>query len=139
MKRRELVYAGTASPDGELVHAYYVVGPDGALAEKAEIYPTALGDFPPGAVVSYEVHKDGAIHLKGAKFERMWPDTKLLAEWTVRHDATSSSEAAWASKDLPRAFACMEPVRSAYRSLKDEELRGVLLAQMVRYVVSSDD
>ncbi len=138
-KRRELVYAGAASPEGELVHAYYVVCPDGALAEKAEIYPAALGDFPPGAVVSYDVEGTGVIHLAGAKFERMWPDEKLVAEWMVRHGATSASEAAWASKELPRAFSCLGPIRNAYRSVKDEELRGVLLAQMVRYVVGADD
>lgn len=138
-KRRELVYAGAANHGGELVHAYFVVTPGDMLSEKAEIYPTALGDFPPGAVVSYEVHQEGAIHLKGAEFERMWPDAKLTAEWTARHSATLASEAAWACKDLPGAFACMEPVRAAYRLLKDEELRGVLVAQMVRYVVSPDD
>ena len=138
-KRRELVYAGAASHDGELVHAYYVVQQDGTLGDQAEIYPNALGDFPPGAAVSYDVHADGAIHLQGAKFERMWPDDRLVSECTVRHGATLASEAAWASKDLPGAFACMEPVRAAYRSLKDTELRGVLLAQMVRYVVSTDE
>lgn len=138
-KRRELVYAGAARPEGKIVYAYYIVGENGALEDKAEIYPATLGDFPPGAVVSYEVHADGAIHLKGAKFERLWPDSKLVAEWTVRHGTTMASEAAWSTKELPRAFACMEPVRAAYRTLKDEELRGVLLAQMVRYVVGEDD
>lgn len=138
-KRIELVYAGTASHDGDLIHAYYEVTPKGSLSERAQVYPQALGDFPPGAVVSYDVLKDGAIHVKGAKFERLWPDAKLVDEWTARHGATSASEAAWKAKELPGAFACMQPLRAAYRTLKDEELRGVLLAQIVRYVVSPDD
>ena len=138
-KRTELVYAGTASHEGTLVHAYYEITSGGSLAKQASVYSQALGDFPPGAVCSYGVGPKGAIHIEGAKFERMWPDTKVVAEWTARHSVTTASEAAWASKDLPRAFSCMEPMRAAYRTLKDEELRGVLLAQMVRYIVSPDD
>lgn len=138
-KRCELVYAGTASHDGDLIHAYYEVTPKGSLSEHAQVYSQALGDFPTGAVVSYDMDTKGAIHVKGAKFERLWPDAKLVDEWTARHGATSASEAAWKAKELPGAFACMQPLRAAYRTLKDEELRGVLLAQIVRYIVSPDD
>lgn len=135
-RRRELVYAGVVRHEGELVHAYYMVKDDGALSEQAEIYPHALGDFPPGAVCSYLIGRNGSVHTNSTTFERTWPDTKLVSEWLARHDVTTASEAAWSSKQLPGAFACMDPMRDAYRTLKDPELQGLLIAQMTRYIVS---
>lgn len=137
-KRRELVYAGSLHHEDGLVHAYYFVTERGDLEERVQLYPEALGDFPPGAVVEYAVQTNGAVVTEGATFQRMWPDAEAVHEWTARHGATAASEAAWSSKDLPKAFACMAPLREAYRRL-DEERQGVLIAQMVRYVVSPDD
>ena len=135
---RELVYAGSLHHEGGLVHAYYFVTERGDLEERVQLYPEALGDFPPGAVCKYGVQTNGSVVTKGAAFTRMWPEEKLVSEWVARHGATTASEAAWTSKELPEAFACMEPMRAAYRRL-DEERQGLLVAQMVRYLVQRDD
>lgn len=137
-KRRELVYTGSINHDGSLVHLYYFVTDSGDLEDKAQVYPQALGDFPIGAVCSYAVEAGGGVRTEGAMFTRVWPDAKVVEEWTARHNATAASEAAWASKDLPVAFQCLDPVRAAYRRL-DEERQGVLIAQVVRYLVTPDD
>lgn len=133
--KRELVYAGSLHHEGDLVHAYYVVTPRGDLEERVQLYPEALGDFPPGAVCEYGVHVNGSVVVKGATFTRIWSETALVDEWVARHGATMASEAAWASKELPSAFACMAPIRRAYRRL-DEERQGLLVAQIVRYLVT---
>lgn len=137
-KRRDMVYAGAVLHESSIVHAYYFLTEEGALDERAQLYPEPLGDFPPGAQCSYAVQGDGqAVIATGAMFTRIWPDTAVVEEWTARHNAIAASEAAWNSKDLPQAFQCMEPIRAAYARL-DEERQGVLLAQVVRYIVNDD-
>lgn len=136
LKPREMVFAGALHHDGSLVYAYYFVKSDGTLDDKAQLYPQPLGDYPPGAVCRFQLQPDGAVRDAGT-FLRVWEDTQLVHEWVARHGATAASEAAWAAKDLPQAFSCLEPMRAAYRQL-DEERQGVLLAQIVRYVVTPD-
>ncbi len=137
-KRRDMVYAGAVDHEGAMAHAYYFVTDEGALDERAQVYPQALGDFPPGAQCSYAVQGSGeAVVSQGALFKRVWPDKAVVEEWTARHNALAASEAAWASKDLPTAFQCLEPIKAAYTRL-DEERQGVLLAQVVRYIVAHD-
>ena len=134
-RRVEMVYAGAVNHDGTIGHAYYRIT-RGALDERAQLYPEPLGDFPPGAVCSYAVLSDGVQVLKdGVEFLRMWPEPDTVAEWTARHGALAASEAAWQAKDLPDAFVSLEPMRAAYRRL-DEERQGVLIAQVVRYLVT---
>ena len=138
-KRRDMVYAGAVYHDGGLVHAYYFLTAEGALDDRAQLYSEALGDFPPGAQCSYAVHGTGeSVTAAGAMFVRIWPDSSVVEEWAARHNAIGASEAAWASKDLPTAFNCLEPIKQAYGRL-DEERQGVLLAQVVRYIVGRDD
>ncbi len=135
---RELVYAGSLHHEDGLVHAYYFVTERGDLEERVQLYPEALGSFPPGAVCKYGVQTNGAVVTEGATFVRVWPEEALVHEWTVRHGATLASEAAWTAQELPKAFSCLEPIRAAYRRL-DEERQGVLVAQIVRYLVTPDD
>jgi len=133
--RVEMVYAGAVQHDGQTAHAYYRVV-NGALDELAQIYENPLGDFPPGAVCSYAVQADGAQVLQeGVEFLRIWPDKSAVAEWTSRHGALMASAAAWQALELPEAFNYLEPVKAAYKRL-DEERQGVLLAQVVRYIVA---
>lgn len=136
--RKDMVYAGAIHHDGAILHAYYFVSDD-ELEERAQLYPEQLGNFPPGAQCSYAVAGSGeSVQSAGALFVRVWPDEDLVAEWTLRHEATLASEEAWNSKNIPDIYARLDPFRVAYRSLQDEERRGVLLAQMVRYVVGDD-
>jgi len=135
-ERAELVYAGAAMHDGAVVHAYYRVEPDGSLEDRAQVFPEPLGDFPPGAVCSYVVSANGAqVVRSGSRFVRVHGDPKLIVEWRSRHDAIMASEQAWATKDLPSAFKVLEPMRDAYARLGEEQ-QGVLIAQVVRFIVS---
>jgi hypothetical protein len=124
--------------EGNLVHLYYFVLDDGELDEKAQTYEEPLGDYPPGSVCSYRTNRSGGVYSEDVTYERIWPDKDAVKEWTLRHGAVVASARAWESEELPDAFRCMAPVRSAYARL-DEERQGLLLAQVVRYIVCADD
>lgn len=138
LKRRDMVYAGIVEHTMGLMHAYYIIAERGDLEDRAQIYAEALGNFPPGAVCSFPFNSDGSVQAAGGMFKRMWPDDAAVSEWKARHDAMAASQAAWSSKDLVKGFERLEPIRAAYRRLPEEQ-QGVLIAQIVRYVVSSDD
>ena len=78
--KRELVYAGSLHHEGGFVHAYYFVTERGELEERVQLYPQALGDFPPGAVCEYGVQTNGAVVTEGATFTRMWPEVAAVHE-----------------------------------------------------------
>ena len=136
-KRREMVYTGALRHDGKLVHLYYFILENGELDEKAQTYEEPLGDYPPGSICSYRV-KGSDVYPEDAAFVGIWQDKDAVKEWTLRHGAVVASVRAWESEELPDAFRCMAPVRSAYARL-DEERQGLLLAQVVRYIVCADD
>lgn len=133
-RRVEMVYAGAAHHRGETVYAYYPIA-DGTLGDRAVIYSTKLSEHPVGAVCSYTAQPSGAVNAPSGIFTRHWPVIKMVQEWQVRNDAVLATQVAWESRELSQAFDCLAPLRSAYGRLSEQE-RGVLIAQMVRYVVT---
>lgn len=138
-KRQEMVYAGALHHDGALVHAYFFVKGDGSLSGKAQLYPNPLGDYPPGARVSFLVDGSGeSVMSEGAMFKGMWDDSDQVDEWTVRHEAVALSEEAWSLANLPKPFERLAPMRDAYLAIGEEQ-RGVLIGQIVRYLTTPPD
>ena len=78
-----------------------------------------------------------AILNQTVKFLRVWDNLHEVQEWQARDSAVRASDKAWNAATLPKAFECLQPMREAYERL-DEERRGVLLAQMIRYVVTGE-
>ena len=133
-KRIDMVYAGAVRHKDEVGHAYYVIT-DGAIAERAQVYADALGDFPVGTVCSYQVSGNGAaVQRDGIEFKGVYDDDQVVQEWQARHSSLEASELAWAARELPREFQCLDPIRDAYRQVDDEQ-RALLIAQVVRYIV----
>lgn len=130
-----MAYAGMVNHEGRLLHAYYLVGPDANPQGEAHLFPEPVGSFEIGVVFSVETKSGGAqIVTKTALGTGTHvADQEVLAEWEARHGAIAASEAAWEAKMPQGAFAGLDPIREAYRRL-DEERRGVLLAQVVRYL-----
>ncbi len=136
-QRRDLVFAGRVKHKDGLVYAYYLTNERGQLNERAQLYSQPLGDFPPGAVCTYEIAHDGTAQPETAVYKRTWSDQTAVETWTIRHDAIMASENAW-NAAIPKALDCMKSVREAYRQL-DEERQNVLMAQVARYIVTPDD
>lgn len=142
MKQREvnelqrMVYAGAVLHDGQLLHAYYQLDDRHAVLGDAQLYPQPLVMCEPGAIYSFEVRKGGLAVVRNSALRcGSLADAALVAEWRARDSAVLGSEQAW-QRDLPQAFACMAPVREAYRQLAPEG-RAILIAQVVRYLCDS--
>lgn len=135
-QRGEMVYAGAVQHDGQLVHAYYLLDNRGITLGDAHLHMQPIGRFEPGDVFSATYWEGGAkVQPESAVLVRRHQHTEDVAEWRARHGAVMATEASWSETMPQHAFVCMSPIREAYRRL-DEEGRGVLIAQMVRYVVS---
>jgi hypothetical protein len=132
----EMVYAGAVNHNGHLVHAYYLLDNRGVTLGNAQLHAQPIGSFSPGDVFSVTYWAEGARVLPdSAKLVRRHQHADDVAEWGARHSAVMGVEAAWTAPMDQSAFRFMDPAREAYRRL-GEEGRGVLLAQMIRYVVS---
>jgi hypothetical protein len=129
-----LVYAGALQHDGKLVHVYYRVSDDNLLDDRAQLFAEQLGEYPIGSVCSFKVTGGGAqvVHT-GSKFQRVFPDPDVVTSWQARHDAVIASDKAWGTK-MASPLNALKPIREAYRML-DEERQGVLIAQVVRFIV----
>lgn len=136
--RGEMVYAGALNNDGHLVHAYYLLDNRGVTLGHAQLHAQPIGRFEPGDVFSATYWEDGAkVQPESAVLVRRHPHAEDVAEWRARHGAVMASEASWTVPMPQSAFACMSPMREAYRQLDgNEQGRGVLIAQMIRFVVS---
>lgn len=137
-ERISLVYAGAVRTDEAVVHAYYEVDDTACWLtdpNTAHLYPAPLSPHPIGCVASYACTKGGRnIKRTDSKVLRMLTDAKLLLEWKIRDHAVLTSEAAWQTPALDPLFDTLAPLREAYRSLPEEQ-QGVLIAQVVRYLV----
>lgn len=134
LERSQLVYAGIIQHEGQLLHAYYELDVRGAQVGDAQLHAIPIGSFEPGDVLNVDTKDHGRVVLpETAKLVRLHRDTAAVSEWRARTGAILASDAAWGAKMPQHAFSCMAPIREAYQRL-DEERRGVLIAQMVRFV-----
>lgn len=132
--RQSLAYAGAVHHEGQILHAYYQLDDRQTPLGDAQLYAQPLVACEPGAVYSFEVSDGGRAVVKSSAVRAgTFPDAAAVAEWTARDHAILMAEQAFTSVFPQAAFRCVDPIREAYRRL-DPMRRGVLLAQIVRYL-----
>jgi hypothetical protein len=130
-----VAYAGLVVHDGQLAHAYVNVDQRGRALGAAELYRESLCDAQVGDLLEVPASANGSIPKGVAHVVGSHGDPQAVAEWRARHGATLAAEQAW-RHPMAEAFELLAPIREAYRKL-DEERQGVLIAQVVRYIVRS--
>lgn len=140
MKKVSYVYAGMVNDKGDLLHAYYEISPATFTIppnKLAELFRQPLCDCEVGDVYEFATSADGSrVSSKTGRKLGSYQDARALAEWRSRHQAVQLTEQAW-TKPLDPRFELLQPFRRAYQALPEEQ-RGVLLAQMVRFIVEGD-
>lgn len=134
----EFVYIGARLHQGELVYAYVQVR-DGAISERAFMYPKPLGDDQEvGTHCTYNgtsVHNVTPVPIK---WFGQWKDHPMVNAWRAMHETNIASHLAWV-ENPPRGMEdIVAPLREAYQAL-DERDRPVLLAQVIHAIVETRD
>jgi len=136
-KLLRLAYAGAARTDDSIVHAFYeadhhctLVDPDKAIVLNEPFPGMNIGD-----VWLFDAGEDGkALERDSGKKVGKIGEPMLLVSWQARDSAIMASEVAWSRGKLGATFDVLAPIREAYHRLPEEE-QGVLIAQVVRFIV----
>ena len=148
--RRLLVYIGVREGGKKLHHAYLAVGEDWnerefpldplpQFADDLHLYGKRFGFIRPGAVVSIEFNPEieGTVYTDTVQVLGH-VDDKTAAAWRAASDAVKT---AWDLKRKARKEAArdlqlelLEPLRNAYRGLRDRNQRTALLARVMAYI-----
>ena len=148
--RRLLVYIGVREGGKKLHHAYLAVGEDWnerefpldplpQFADDLHLCGKRFGFIRPGAVVSIEFNPEieGTVYTDTAQVLGH-VDDKPAAAWRAASDAVKT---AWDLKRKARKegagdlqLELLEPLRNAYRGLRDRNQRTALLARAMAYI-----
>ena len=149
--RRLLVYLGVREGDkGKLRHAYLAVEEDWQerefptsplpqLSDDLHLYGKRFGFSRPGTVVSIEFdpEKEGTVYTDTANVVGHIDD-ETAAAWRAASDAikTAHDFLRNSKKDAARdlQLELLEPLREAYRKLRNRNQRTAFLARVMAYV-----
>ena len=148
--RRLLVYIGVREGDKKLHHAYLAVGNDWQerdfppdplpqLADDLRLYGKRFGFSRPGAVLSieYDPENEGTVYRDTAEVVGHIDD-ETAAAWRAASDAIKTAHDAFrkAKKDGARdmQLELLEPLRAAYRGLRNRNQRTAFLARVMAYI-----
>jgi hypothetical protein len=146
-----MAYLGVREGEkGKLHHAYLRVGEDWpeqefpadplpALADDLHLYGKRFGLIRLGSVVSIEFdpEKEGTVYTDTARPVGQIDDA-VAAAWRAASDAvrTAHDLRRKAKKDAARdlQLEALEPLREAYRGLRDRNQRTAFLARVMAYI-----
>ena len=148
--RRLLVYVGVREGDRKLHHAYLAVGDDWQerdfpldplprLAADLHLYGKRFSFSRPGTVISIEhdPEDEGTVYTDTAQVLGH-VDDKVAAAWRATSDAVKTAHdlkrnaKKEAARDLQ--LEVLEPLRAAYRGLRDRNQRTAFLARVMAYI-----
>jgi hypothetical protein len=149
--RRLLLYLGVREgAKGKLHHGYFGVGDDWqerefpadplpALSGNLHLYGKRFGFVRPGTVIRIECDAEDKTTVYGDSAEVVGHiDDETAAAWRAASDAVKTAHdlKKKAKKDAGRdlALEALEPLREAYRGLRDRNQRTALLARVMAYI-----
>ena len=149
--RKLMAYLGVKEGEKhKLLHAYAEVGDDWqtrefplvplpALDDGLRLYGKRFGFIRPGTVISieHETEEDGTVYADSAEVVGHIDD-RTAAAWKVASDAARTAVEVGrktkrqAARDLQ--LELLEPLREAYRGLRNRNQRTALLARVMAYI-----
>ena len=149
--RKLMAYLGVKEGEKhKLLHAYVDVGDDWqtrkfplvplpALDDGLRLYGNRFGFTRPGAVISieHETEEEGTVYADSAEVVG-YIDDKTAAAWKAASDAANTVAEIGrrakreAGRDLQ--LEILEPLREAYRGLRNRNQRTALLARVMAYI-----
>ena len=142
-----LAYLGVQISSSKPFHTFLPLDEDwaekdlpGHESESVRFYKSRLGSARPGAVISIEHDPDSetrTVYTETARVIGHLPD-EIATEWQAKSQAIQTahelqrSAKKEGSRDLP--LEVLEPLRSAYTSLRNKNQRTALLARVVAYI-----
>ena len=138
--KHQLVYVGYCKLEGGKPGAVLrYVADDGTLGVDLIFDRKALSGASIGSVYEVEQVSETSWQIRSRVFVGRYPDNELVAQWQLAAKAAqvvedSARAERAAAKELPAAFAHMEPLRKIYRSQLPNGKRAieVLLLEYLR-------